>query len=794
MTGSVEGMCPRCLLSDAWADDSSSGGAGGGKDDIANADYSLEYLRPLFPNLEIKELIERGGMGAVYLVRQKGLNRLACLKVLSPSLANDPEFVERFRLEAEAIGQLNHPHIVTVFDASKVEDVLYILMEYVEGSNLKQYSQDHALSSDEVIGLLQQVASGLAVAHDRKIIHRDIKPANILIEALSGKAKLSDFGLAKLEGASLLSGLTSVSLTIGTPRYMAPEQWESAREADRASDIYAMGVVFYELATGAMPTGRFEVPSKLTDGRYSSHFDQIICKALASKPEDRYRNAGEMCRAVADGNKVSSFSKRTRLTIGLASLGIAATVGFSFFLASPLGKKRPLAGQPIPLAIVDPAEDLAWKTIYTAKAQYFRGSVAEGSLGRSLAILDDRVIAGAPQGGIKRNDITGSGYVMIKRTRNDPTSDRMEFDRSAPIVLTAADSDWGDMFGYELATSRIEEEGQQYVVIGSPGRHHGTGRKGENSGRAIVYYGDGGRWRMATELGAGKDRQSTIPALYGYAVAASGKLTVVGAPGFCAGKDSGTGAVGFYEYQESNGQWIEQWIEKPPPLEEPEKSRRAEMDFGSTVALDERFVIIGSPRDSQGKREQGRVFVYERASDRSWKVKQELVDFEPKWSEQFGFRVALHGQWLLATSYSTRLGDDSYPIGHVSIFRLREETDQWEYHQTLKIHADELRAGLELERFGYGIAVNSEFIAIGAPTTLQSGVPHHGLVFVYKFDPESETWKSQTQILPRVGKTRFGVAVEFGKDFLAVGSIFFLPTGANSNSGGVFCFDLKNFE
>lgn len=789
MAASVDGMCPRCLLADGWAaDDSTPSNAEGG--------YSLDYLRPLFPTLEIECLIARGGMGSAYLVRQKGLNRKACLKILSPSLAGNPEFVERFRLEAEAIGQLNHPNIVTVFDASQVEDVLYILMEYVDGRNLKQYSLEQSLSPDVILELLEQVASGLAVAHQRKIVHRDIKPANILIQSSDGLAKISDFGLAKLEETSLLGALTSVSLTIGTPRYMAPEQWENARGANPSSDVYSLGVVFYELATGKLPSGRFELPSKLTKGAFPRSFDQIICKALATEPAERYTDAEEMVAAVS---KAKARPGKRKLTLLGTTLAVLATAGLAIGLAVSNRGDQSVASDDRIRQIPESGDRPRWNYIFTAKAEFFKGVVQEGSLGRSVAIFGDRVIAGAPEGGIKRIDTTGSGYFMVQHTQNDSTSERMEFANSRPLVIEDPDADWGDMFGYELSANAIGN--QPYLAVGSPGRRRSGVRGSENSGRALIYFEEPDRktWRRVVELGA-VNRASANPALYGYAVAASGSHVVVGAPGFRSTKNSRTGAIGIYHYLEDN-EWSEQWIVKPPLQSEvSDVAQNESVDFGSTVALDERFVVVGSPKDSQGQAQQGRVYIFEKKQDGNWELFQEIVDPDAKPTEQFGYRVALFQQWLLITSYSTRLGDESIPHGHVSIYRFdKQETTngsgQWKFHQRLSVENDELRTGLKLERFGYGLAVTEKFLAVGAPTTSQHGVLHHGAVFLYKWNHDLGQWRPHTQILPRTGETRFGGAVQFGKDFLAIGSIFFPPTAERGlKAGGVFCFDLKNFE
>ena len=319
MTTSAAGLCPKCLLNDTWND---LGAANGD----AEPEFEIDYLQSLFQNLTIERLIARGGMGSVYLVLQNGLNRRACLKVLSPTLATNPEFVARFRQEAEVIGQLNDPGIVTVFDASQVDKVLYILMEFVDGTNLKEFSRATDLTPQAIIQLLCQVTSGLAVAHQHNITHRDIKPANILIQRGSNQAKISDFGLAKLEEEPIYSGITTVGQTMGTPRYMAPEQWVDAKTADARSDVYAVGIVFYELATGKLPSGHFGLPSTLTKGAFTTGFDQLICKALATDPDDRYQSADEMYLDAARLGQ-ERFWTGKRMAMAGTAVALVALVG-----------------------------------------------------------------------------------------------------------------------------------------------------------------------------------------------------------------------------------------------------------------------------------------------------------------------------------------------------------------------------------------------------------------------------------------------------------------------------------
>ena len=196
----------------------------------------------------ITRLLGRGGMGAVWLAQQPSLNREVALKVMAGGLADNPEFVARFRREAQTAASLSHPHIVSVFDIGKEEGAMYICMEYVPGEPLNALlKREGGVPPDRVAQWGYEVASALAFAHDRGILHRDVKPGNVLI-GKGGHARLMDFGLAKtMEGTALTqSGM------LGTPFYMAPEVGQG-KPATPLSDQYALGVMLYELVAGRVP-------------------------------------------------------------------------------------------------------------------------------------------------------------------------------------------------------------------------------------------------------------------------------------------------------------------------------------------------------------------------------------------------------------------------------------------------------------------------------------------------------------------------------------------------------------
>ena len=219
-------------------------------------------LAASFPQLEILELVGQGGMGIVYKARQRSLDRLVALKILPLDTAGDPAFEERFVRESRTLAQLTHPNIVTVYDSGKAGGFFYLVMEYVDGVNLRNAIATRALTPADALAVVRQVCDALQYAHDAGIVHRDIKPENILLDG-RGRVKIADFGLAKLLGRTPIEiSLTATHQVLGTLRYMAPEQIERPMSVDHRADIYSLGVVLYELLTGELPLGRFALPSE----------------------------------------------------------------------------------------------------------------------------------------------------------------------------------------------------------------------------------------------------------------------------------------------------------------------------------------------------------------------------------------------------------------------------------------------------------------------------------------------------------------------------------------------------
>jgi serine/threonine protein kinase len=254
---------------------------------------SVDELAAALPQFAIEAMIGAGGMGAVYRVRQKGLDRVAALKVLPRELADRQDFQERFMREAKALANLNHPHLVTVYEVGQTNGRYWLLMELVDGANLREVMSTGRLSPEQALRIVPQLCDALQYAHDHGVVHRDIKPENILIDT-QGRLKLTDFGLAKMINTDnhIPGGsLTQSGTILGTMHYMAPEQFEGTK-VDHRADIYAVGVVLYEMLTGGLPLGRFQPPSRQI--AIDVRIDEVVLKALDKDPNHRYQRASDV--------------------------------------------------------------------------------------------------------------------------------------------------------------------------------------------------------------------------------------------------------------------------------------------------------------------------------------------------------------------------------------------------------------------------------------------------------------------------------------------------------------------
>jgi len=298
---------------------------------------------------EITEVLGQGAMGVVYKGFDPGIRRTVAIKTIRRELVEGERaaaaMLARFRNEAQAAGKLAHPGIVAVYDYGEDASVAYIAMEYVEGNSLREYvGRGTRFAERDAVSIMSQLLEALGHAHERRVWHRDIKPGNVIVMR-NGKVKVADFGIARIEA----SELTQTGMMLGSPGYMAPEQYAAA-QIDHRADLFAAGVVFYQLITGAKPfVGTTEQvsyatchadpmrPSLADPGKGWERYDPVIAKALAKKPEDRFQSAEAFRAAILAAHDAPVAAAVSEETIIVEVLRPAAAVDLS-------GSPRPAQG------------------------------------------------------------------------------------------------------------------------------------------------------------------------------------------------------------------------------------------------------------------------------------------------------------------------------------------------------------------------------------------------------------------------------------------------------------------
>jgi serine/threonine-protein kinase len=314
---------------------------------------------------ELQQRIGRGGMADVFLARDLLLDRPVAIKVLFPEFAVDPNFVERFRREAQAAANLNHPNIVGVYDWGKYANTYFMAMEYVQGRTLADILKANGhVSSQQAAEIAGEVAAALGFAHRGGVVHRDIKPANILIGA-NGQVKVADFGIARAMNAPTESALTQAGSVMGTATYFSPEQAQGA-QPDPRSDLYSLGIVLYEMVAGRPPFAGenpvsiaykqvHENPQPLNQlvADVPKPFEAIVAKLLAKKPEIRYQTADEVrddLRRFRNGEPVKALAAVAGAAgIGLGAAAAGATTAMPRTVSvPPTGATTAMPRSPLP--------------------------------------------------------------------------------------------------------------------------------------------------------------------------------------------------------------------------------------------------------------------------------------------------------------------------------------------------------------------------------------------------------------------------------------------------------------
>src|SRR2546426_5625744 len=259
---------------------------------------------------KLQDPIGRGGMATIYRGQDLRVDRVVAIKVLREVYSNDPKFVTRFQREAKAVSSLQHPNIVQVYDYGQTDGNYFIVMELVEGTDLRRYLRSRGvLAVDRAIIIAHDVALGLGAAHRRGIVHRDVKPQNILV-GKDGSIKLTDFGIASVYTAINAERLTTTGMTLGTVQYYAPEQAQG-EIVTPAADVYALGIVMYEMLTGRTPFDGdtpvavamqhiqdLPIPPSQYNPNIPPALEEIILRCLEKVPEMRYRDGSQLARAL----------------------------------------------------------------------------------------------------------------------------------------------------------------------------------------------------------------------------------------------------------------------------------------------------------------------------------------------------------------------------------------------------------------------------------------------------------------------------------------------------------------
>lgn len=410
-----EGVCPRCVLARVAAPTEPAPLPGGSRPPPP----SREAVAAAFPQLEVIEWIGQGGMGCVFKARQPQLGRLVALKILPESLARDAAFADRFAREARTLAALNHPNIVTIHDFGRAGGFFYLLMEFVDGVNLRQALQAGRFTPEEALAIVPPLCEALQYAHERGVVHRDIKPENLLLDR-DGRIKIADFGVARILGgatagdgpgpsqaareppAAMGTGAVAATASLagwsaaGTPGYMAPEQMSSPHSVDRRADIYSLGVVLYEMLTGELPAQPIVPPSQRL--QVDVRLDEIVLRALDREPERRYQHARDVRTAVetvrtppASPAPGDHRQRQRRLWYGFTVSLLGLPVGL--LLNLPIVWGLALAGIGVgaaKLRLLDPTEPgshaappgsrFAWPAAWLARPAQWRRRVRGGLL------------------------------------------------------------------------------------------------------------------------------------------------------------------------------------------------------------------------------------------------------------------------------------------------------------------------------------------------------------------------------------------------------------------------------
>ena len=723
----IKGLCPRCIVSENLHENIQA--LDSEKPSAQFKALEIEELSAELPEIEFENLIGQGGMGAVYKGRQVALERNVAVKVLLVDDSENPEFTERFRIEAQALARLSHPNIVSVFEVGERENFVYLVMEYVSGTDLAQLIESGSIESKQSLNLVIQICQALQYSHDAGVIHRDIKPANILVDH-DGNVRIADFGLAKL--LDIDNGLLTVEgERLGTPLYMAPEQRTGLENVDQRADIYSLGVVFYEMLTGHLPSGKVDPPSRRSRRPISSRIDPVIMKSMEPEPERRFQSAHEVASLVA---KIQAGRSPWK-----AAIIVTAILAVAWLAGDALLKSS--AAPPSRSEGASPAEEFETIQFSDAQKAFANNPEIHDRGGHALTIRKDGVlILGAPQG-VNKDAPTGSGYAAaMVQNENGHWKETHRF--LPPNQKTKV------RFGHSLASD------DRQIFIGAT-----------LSRKIYVYDAPLGSspqdWPLAQTLTPPKGFDWGT---FGSEIALRKNRLVVSLY-------SVSGGAFIYERDPTSGQWGD------PVFIRPIKTDRS-LYSGSSVALDEGIVavssrLIGNPQFPNC----GCVEIFEK-SDGTW-IQTKRIFPEPRRAKlDAGRGLAFDGPNRILVGV---VGEsiDNKTTGSLQIFdRIPEETDWTMSH---KIFAPGKPPG----SFGRRILLQDNLLLVGSDNYSGTGKDYYGCTYEYLRDPTSPSgWRIHRQFLAPPSE-RYRTALGYQFDRAGEWTAFGTPL-ADQKSGGAY--------